>query len=327
LFAATPAEFAVALAGSAAVLAAVVGWVLASDRAFQDAAADVAERREREQPASRAVSFKARATGLRLGLHGRPEVAFAWKAALQTLRVVDRRALARLGAIVASLSAAAVSVGRASGAAAVLAALASVGGFFSILMAPQALRIDMRQDLRHLELLKTWPVRSAAVVRGELIWPSVLLTAVSWVCIAIALFLSTALFRRMDLATRVALAASIGIVAPALLFAQFTIHNGVALMFPAWVPLGDQRPRGLDAMGQRLILLGGTWLLLLLMMVPGVLAGAVVWLASRPFVGIGALVPGAVTCAAVVGLEVLAASEALGAAYDRLDLMTVERAE
>jgi hypothetical protein len=52
-----------------------------------------------------------------------------------------------------------------------------------------------------------------------------------------------------------------------------------------------------------------------------------VWLASRPFVGIGALVPGAVTCAAVVGLEVLAASEALGAAYDRLDLMTVERAE
>ena len=43
--------------------------------------------------------------------------------------------------------------------------------------------------------------------------------------------------------------AALAIVAPALVFAQFTIHNAVALIFPAWVPLGNQRPRGLDAMG------------------------------------------------------------------------------
>ena len=35
-------------------------------------------------------------------------------------------------------------------------------------------------------------------------------------------------------------------------------------MFPAWVPLGKERPRGLDAMGQRLIMLGGTWFMLIL---------------------------------------------------------------
>ena len=63
-------------------------------------------------------------------------------------------------------------------------------------------------------------------------------------------------------------------MAPALVFAQLTIHNGVALMFPAWVPLGNQRPRGLDAMGQRLIMLGGTWLLLVIMTLPGAIAGA-----------------------------------------------------
>ena len=51
---------------------------------------------------------------------------------------------------------------------------------------------------------------------------------------------------------------ALAILAPALVFAQLTIHNAVALMFPAWVPLGNQRPRGLDAMGQRLIMLGGT---------------------------------------------------------------------
>ena len=121
--------------------------------------------------------------------------------------------------------------------------------------------------------------------------------------------------------------AAIAIVAPALVFAQLTIHNGVALMFPAWVPLGNQRPRGLDAMGQRLIMLGGTWLLLIVMMLPGAIAGAIVWFALGPFVGPAMLVPAAVVCTVIVGIEVLLATEALGPAYERLDVMAVERAE
>ena len=50
-------------------------------------------------------------------------------------------------------------------------------------------------------------------------------------------------------------------------------------MFPAWVPLGSQRPRGLDAMGQRLIMLAATWLLLVVMALPGAIAGGIVWFA------------------------------------------------
>ena len=30
--------------------------------------------------------------------------------------------------------------------------------------------------LRHLELLKTWPVKASAVVRGEMVWPGVAIT-------------------------------------------------------------------------------------------------------------------------------------------------------
>ena len=110
-------------------------------------------------------------------------------------------------------------------------------------------------------------------------------------------------------------------------FAQLTIHNAAALLFPAWVPLGQQRPRGLDAMGQRLIMLGATWLLLVISVIPGAVAGAIVWLALRAFVGAAAIVPAALVCAAAVAAEVLVATEALGPAYESLDLTAVERAE
>jgi len=80
-------------------------------------------------------------------------------------------------------------------------------------------------------------------------------------------------------------------------------------------------------MGQRLIMLGGTWLLLILSTVPGVLAGGIVWFALGRFIGPAALVPAAVVCTVIVGLEVLLATEALGPAYERLDVMAVERAE
>jgi len=140
----------------------VAAWVLASDDAFQDAAADVAAKRESRRAAANGVSFKARTTGLHLDPTGRPELAFAWKAAQQTFRLVDRRSIARLAAIVVSLSVAAASIGRGNGLAAILGAFALVGVGFSVLMGPQALRIDLRQDLRHLELLKTLPVKASA---------------------------------------------------------------------------------------------------------------------------------------------------------------------
>jgi hypothetical protein len=326
LFAAWPDEYLLGLVQSALVVAACVAWVLMSDATFQDAAEEIVAHKAR-QPGPRAASYRARATGWSLALTGRAETAFAWKAAMQTFRVVDKRSMARMAAIVFALSMASVSIGRAGGLAAMLGTFAGAGAGFAILMAPQILRIDLRQDLRHLELLKTWPVKSSAVIRGEIAWPGALITASAWILIGLALFLSTASLSRIGLDWRLGVAGAAALVAPALVFAQLTIHNGVALMFPAWVPLGSQRQRGLDAMGQRLIMLGGTWLLLIIMTLPGAFAGAIVWFACRTWLGPGALLPGAVVCAVVVGIEVLVATEALGPLYERLDVLAVERAE
>ena len=326
LFAPWPGPYLLSIAWAALVLIAIVAWVLTSDSTFEEAAAEAAERRSKE-PAGQTATYRVRSSGWRLAATGRPEAAFAWKAAMQTVRIVEKRTLARSAVILSLLTVAAMSFGRTNGVAATFGAFATASAFFSILLAPQIMRMDMRQDLRHLELLKTWPVKASAVVRGELLWPGALITIIAWAMTGVALFLSAAVFSTVDLDWRAAAGAAIAIVTPALVFAQLTIHNGVALILPAWVPLGNQRPRGLDAMGQRLIMLGGTWLLLIVMMLPGVIAGAIVWLALEPFVGPAILVPAAVVCTVIVGIEVLLATEALGPAYERLDLTAVERVE
>jgi hypothetical protein len=160
-------------------------------------------------------------------------------------------------------------------------------------------------------------------------WPGAAITIVAWTMTAIAFTqLSPSVFNAsLSLAWRATIALAIAILAPALVFAQLTIHNAVALLFPAWVPLGSQRQRGLDAMGQRLIMLGGTWLLLIVMVLPGALAGAIVWFVFSRFAGPAAILPAALVCTVIVFFEVLAATEALGPAYERLDLLAVERGE
>jgi ABC-2 type transport system permease protein len=327
LFAAWPQPYLTSMASALVVLAAIAAWVLLSDETFQEAVATFAERRSHEPAKKGGISYTVRSPGWTLAPVGRPETAFAWKAAQQTLRMVDRRSLARTAIILFFLPVAAATMGRVNGLASMLGAFAFAGTAFAIVLAPQVLRIDMRQDLSHLELLKTWPVKASAVVRGELIWPGVIITAAAWTMLAIATFLSGTMLTNVSAGWRLGGGAALAILAPAMVFSQLTIHNAVALMFPAWVPLGNQRARGLDAMGQRLIMLGGTWLLLTISLIPGAIAGGIVWFALRRFIGAAALVPAALVCSMIVAVEVLLATEAIGPAYERLDILAVERSE
>ena len=91
-------------------------------------------------------------------------------------------------------------------------------------------------------------------------------------------------------------------------------------MFPAWIP-SDNEMRGFDSMAQRLILFGGVLLGLIAMVLPGAIAAGIVGfvfyrLTGSPFV----FVPAAAVCLAIVAIEVMLATEALGPVYDRIDL-------
>jgi hypothetical protein len=74
-------------------------------------------------------------------------------------------------------------------------------------------------------------------------------------------------------------------------------------------------------------MLGGTWLMLVIAALPGAIAGAIVWFVLMQFVGQAALIPAAIVCAVIMGVEVLAATEAIGPVYEKIDVMAVERAE
>ena len=64
---------------------------------------------------------------------------------------------------------------------------------------------------------------------------------------------------------------------------------------------------------------------LAVMILPGAAAGAIVVIAFRPFIGAAALIPAAAVCGAIVLAEVLMAIEAIAPAYERMDLVSVER--
>jgi Putative ABC exporter len=318
--------FARSFGAAAIVFVMTLAWVMRTDEAFDVAAEEVAEKHA-GQPAKAIARYRARPIAWNLALTGRPEAAFIWKAALQTFRVVDRRILIRMVLIVVWLVLVVAFAPGRGGFAQIIGVFAAIGSAFAVVMAPQLMRLDLRQDLQNLDVLKTWPVRAAAVVRGEIAWPAAVITVIAWGLGAIALFFSAAVFEETGLVWRTAVGVAGLILAPALVAAQYTIHNAAALIFPAWVPVGSGRPRGVDAMGQRLILLGATWLMLLVSLIPGFIVGAILWVAFFRFVGPWVLVPAALICVATVAVEVLLATEALGPAYERLDITSVERPE
>jgi putative ABC exporter len=319
-------EFLKAIPAALLIYAGTIAWVLRADEAFGAMTEQLTDARA-DRPASKRTVYRVGSLGWTLALTGRPETPFVWKGAQQTFRIVDRRVLIRIGVMISWLTIVVALFGRARGLGEAIGLLATLAAIFASVIGPQVFRVDFRQDLQHLEVLKTWPVRPAAVVRGELLWPATVIIVLTWVFGAVGIFLSAATFSSTTLSLRIAGGLAGMIVAPAIILAQFTIHNTTALLFPAWVPLGMGRPRGVDAMGQRLFMLGATWLMLIVVVLPGALAGGIIWFALRRLVGWWVLIPAAIVCTSIVGVEVLMATEMLGPAYERLDLTSVERGD
>jgi hypothetical protein len=328
MFAGSYGDFWVRFGEALVVLAVTVVWVLRSDEAFQEAAQAVQERNATKRTSA---PGRTRLAGWALPLTGRTETLFLWKNGLQTLRGTNLAqvmpVLVPMAVLIVAGATARMSATHARGPAAAFATGSLALAGFCALLGPQAMRSDLRGDLPHLELLRTWPVRGSAVIRGEILWPSALLTCAAWLALVCAAIFSEAAFPTLDVKSRLSLAVAAILVAPVLIAAQFTVHNAAAVMFPAWVPTGRQRPRGFDAMGQRLILFGGVVIALAVIVGPGAIAGALVTFVFYRVIGLVSLVPAAVACVLLVAIEVLVITEMLGAAYDRIDLSQVERAD
>ena len=310
-------EFLTALPGALVLLLLNVLWVLRSDASFEDGSVELAERSghaARGQPSAVPRRSGPRRAPFALAPTGPVETAIFWKN-LILARWAGRKVAVTVVFTAVAIGAVVVSStggpGR-SQAAGILCTMLAAG---VILLGPTMIRSDLRHDMAHLAVLKTWPVSGAALVRGEVLAPAALLSLLATALLVCAAALSGgALYDLIVLsgATRASFAVAAIVVAPAIITTHLLLHNAVAVIFPAWARIGPAGS-GVDMMGQNMLVMAGTAIVLTLAIVPAALVAGV----AAAITGLAAgrvpiVVPATVFSAALL-CECLAATVGLAA--------------
>jgi hypothetical protein len=347
-------DFWLAVPWALLILALNYVWVLQADAAFEEASVARSEQvaarlaavrsgrlssptvRKRSLgsvfgSANRAAgAVSSSATPFSLALTGRPETAILWKNLIMVGRYLSLKTLWRvLPLLVAFLIF--TSQAHSTGWLPVVGMLCLVFLGFTIILGPQMARNDLRQDLAQLGVLKTWPVSGAELLRGELLAPAVVLTTIAWfLTIGAAMLLGTLdirLFRSITLLNRLSYAIAAMLVAPGLILSQLVVQNGIAIMFPAWVSVGGARARGIEATGQRLLMMAGNIVTLVLALLPGLLVGGIVGAIVYWQTGVVLVLLPALIVSAFMIAECWLAIEGLGRALERTDVSAVGTSE
>ncbi|HET6577321.1 MAG TPA: putative ABC exporter domain-containing protein [Gemmatimonadales bacterium] len=299
-------------------------WVIRADTAFEEAAAEASLRRARQR-AGRGAAETPRLVHrrlprfLRLAPLGWSGGAILWKNLLAVARMRRTR-----NAVVAFAGAAVVAgvlsfdpAGR----------IAEVAGWFtatwaglSIVIGPQWIRNDLRNDLLKLDLLRSYPLRGRSVVAAEAAASTLVVTALQLglMLVAYLAFLGNA-GMEPDLETRSAVLLAAAACLPAVNYLGMLIQNGTALLFPAWVHLGTGRPSGVEALGQNMLMIVAYLAVLgAALAVPAALAAGV-FSALAPAFGWWAAVPGVIVLQAAVAMEAAVMLRWLGRVFEQTD--------
>jgi hypothetical protein len=105
-------------------------------------------------------------------------------------------------------------------------------------------------------------------------------------------------------------------------FIALLLPNAAALIFPAWVQLGKDTPRGFETMGQQLILMFGQIIVLMLTLLPAGLAAVAAYLTAWWLFGkvmVVAVFSGALVAALVLAAEAALGVFLLGKSFERFD--------
>jgi ABC-2 type transport system permease protein len=299
-------------------------WVIRADTAFEEAAAEASLRRAGRRTGlgaanGRRLVHRRVPRLLRLAPLGWPAAAILWKNLLAVVRT--RRARnAAVAFIVAGAVAVLLSFGRSS-------RLAEIAGWFSatwaglaVVIGPQWIRNDLRNDLLKLDLLRSYPLRGRAVVGAEAAASTLVLTVLQLALLAVA-YLAFLGNREMgpDLATRSAVLLGAAGCLPGVNYLGMLIQNATALLFPAWVHLGMGRPGGVEALGQNMLMIVAYLTVLAAALAIPVALAAAVFGGLEPALGWWAALPGWLVLQAAVVAEAVVALRWLGRVFDRTD--------
>jgi len=324
----SPGAFLAALPWGLLLLALNYIWILRTDTPFEEASAELSEKldriRRRGPSALRTVRASKR-TPFTLTPHGRPETAILWKNLISMGRVFSWVVLLRILPVFLIIGMA-LSRGRGETANALSFACVFVAGFATIL-GPQMTRSDLRQDLSALATLKTWPIRGAALVRGEVLAPAMVLTAIIFLALTTAAVLSTnAPFA--DVANRWSLLLAALLISPGIVLTQLLAQNGLAVTFPSWVAIGNKSgPGGVDVVGQRLLVMVADLLALVVAVLPAAIVAGLGAGLLYLLTGTISVVLAGVLAGITLLVESFAGSEVIGAILERSDISVLDAQE
>jgi len=322
-----------AVPGALLILIAHYWWVIRSNVAFEEASVENAKRIAERVAAIRSGNWQGRKTKQKvkrapflLRPVGPPAVALFWKNLISAGQVFTPR----LWILLASVAIGACAIVRNSpGASTVLQIVGMVAAVlipWSLLIGPQFLRQDMRQDLLLADVLKMFPMRGWQIALGEILAPAAILTGIHW----FLLILSAGVFSQsggefgFGISQSTGLCASLGlaVVLPMLNLIVLQIPNAAVLVFPAWFQAGKEGPHGIEATGQRLIFVLGQLVVFIVALIPASAVGLGVFLvAIKLLLGTaGALLLAEVCAAVVLGIEAGLGFLLLGWLFERFDL-------
>lgn len=296
-------------------------WVIRSEAAFEEAAADASFARIRELAdqrsggAARARGYSPPLSALRPS--GRPEVAFIWKNVTMVLR--RRRAVVLGFAFGVCFLGALAARENAPRLATTVGTLLMMWSGLLIAVGPQWARNDLRSDLARLDLLRSYPLDGGAVVRAESAGSAFIVTLAQMAMIAIGV---TALWHDPEWAIaapeRFPLLAAGVLVLPFVNFIGLMLFNGAAILFPAWVTPGGSRG-GVDTLGQNLLTAVAYTIALMIVLILPAIVAVIVWSAFQGGAGPLGVIPGAIGAAATLALEAWLLSLWLGGVFERID--------
>jgi ABC-2 type transport system permease protein len=327
--ASTPLEFFKAMPAALGLMALHYFWVIRSNVAFEEASLDLSRRiAERVAAAQQGRALngkpaKSQRTPFRLAPVGFAPVAFLWKNLIQVQAALRARTLliiliplGVMGMIMAQSSSRSETL---TGVASILLMMFFI---WSLLLGPQLVRCDFRQDLNSMDVLKLFPLRGWQIVTGEILAPVVILTIVQWLLligILVMTLMTEAPVGLIQLPLSWLMAAAL--IAPFWNGLSLLIPNATVLLFPGWFQARTDAPQGIEVTGQRLLLFLGQIVLISVTVVP---AGLVFALGFAPVFMAGAknLAPlvGAAGAAVMFAAEIAGGVWLVGKLFDRFDL-------
>jgi hypothetical protein len=327
-----PREFLVSLGPALLLLLVHYFWVVRMEVSFEEASVAHAEKRAARRAARQAGNYgrgpvitKGRRPPFSLADPGRPEIAFLWKNLLSAPPFLNSRVWLAAAAVVVIGCNLLRRLGPAQQAPLMIAGV--VGLFvagYALILGPLIARLDLRNDLAHSDLLKTYPLPGWRIVLGEILAPVAILTGIIWLALLLAacgLHPTGNSFRWLTSEVRVALAVGIAAMTPPLVALQLLIPNAATILFPGWVQTVRTPGGGIDLMGQRLIFFFGQVLVVLLALVPAALtAGLLVFITQWLIGPVAALAFASLVVIAVIAGEVACGVWWIGGRFERLDL-------